>query len=36
VKRKRKLSPERGKVVDEEAKKLLNSRFIKEVQYTTW
>lgn len=27
---------ERGKIVDEKAKKLLNAGFIKEVQYPTW
>lgn len=34
--RKRKLNPERGEVVDEESRKLLNVGFIREVQYATW
>lgn len=34
--RKRKLGPERGKMVDEEVKKLLSVGFIRKVQYTTW
>lgn len=36
VQRMWKLNPKKGKTMVEEARKLLNARFIKEVQYTTW
>jgi hypothetical protein len=36
VQRKRKMGEERRKVVDDEVKKLVDARFISEIEYPTW